>query len=91
MKRHFKGATYDLTQENMNHLIEQLEETRERASKLSESRNYWADRTRLAMKQLAEAESLINELCHWSLDDYSDNDIDLSTREYFYNKLNRNR
>lgn len=25
MKRHFTGATYELTQENMNHLIAQLE------------------------------------------------------------------
>jgi hypothetical protein len=25
MKQHFIGATYDLTQENMNHLIEQLD------------------------------------------------------------------
>lgn len=34
MKKHFTGATYDLTQENMNHLIAQLEESNKRIKSL---------------------------------------------------------
>lgn len=34
MKKHFTGATYELTQENMNHLITQLEETQARVKRL---------------------------------------------------------
>ncbi len=30
MKKHYTGAVYDLTAENMNHLIEQLEEERKK-------------------------------------------------------------
>jgi hypothetical protein len=35
MKKHYIGATYDLTQENMNGLIEQLENEQMRADKLT--------------------------------------------------------
>lgn len=34
MKKHFTGATYELTQENMNHLITQLEESNKRIKSL---------------------------------------------------------
>lgn len=37
MKKHFTGATYELTQENMNHLIAQLEKANERIKSLLDS------------------------------------------------------
>jgi len=95
MKRHYPGAVYELTAENMNGLIEQLEEHKERARKLSESRNRQEDRARLAMEQLAKAEGVLTDLASWSLDVFvfnklsingRDNGI-LQAREYFYEKL----
>lgn len=59
MKLHYTGAVYELTQENMNHLIQQLEEARKELEALSKryielSDTYLADKDILAYKQLKE-------------------------------------
>lgn len=57
MKLHYTGAVYELTQKNMNHLIQQLEETRREVEALSKryielSDNYLADKDILKHNQL---------------------------------------
>lgn len=59
MKLHYTGAVYELTQENMNHLIQQLEEARKELEALSKryielSDTYLVDKDILAYKQLKE-------------------------------------
>lgn len=62
MKKHFAGATYDLTQENMNHLIAQLEETQARVKRLYDKlRTKDSELTAMRMGR-AKAERVLAEI-----------------------------
>lgn len=80
MKKHYIGAVYDLTQENMNHLIKQLEEANDRIKlynkNISITKDEWIKvRTNIISKMLDNPDEhgiYPTTICFAELDDLYD-------------------
>lgn len=87
MKRHYPGATYDLTQENLQGLIEQLETANVRRSILSGRIDHVKLRTEAMALHLAKAEAVLAEIAWFgspeNLEDHDYQGDGHSARDYF--------
>lgn len=87
MNQHFIGATYDLTQDNMNKLISELEYNLERKKQLAAKLVRQQERIDRVVTQLARAEGVLASVAMFGnedlLDDHDYQGSGHEARDYF--------